>query len=695
MKRIISYVSALIIAAALSAGCADKADGLAAGEGKLRFEVKFDGAAPATRAGEAQDCVIRISNAQGTLYQFSGTDEIPSEIALLSGNYTLTAEAGTRENSGFETPFVYFYKGSEQFTVSKGETVSVSLVCPVLNNIFTAAFDEALVSELTDYSFTLHTDGDDPLYTIVFDASNAGEEACVMFANGQTTVDWTFEAKHNIKGTVTKTGTLEGLAQGKRYDLTVSHTIRKGNLELTVTAEESAPNEQGVSIYQKPVITAVGFDMDELQDKNGSYKITAAGSSEISSIVLSGSVFGAGYDLLAAESDPAEYGVEIDTSVPEKVDVTFTPSLFAMITGMIGEISIEATDSNNNKISAVFSVIVADLGIENVRRVDIWATHATVKGVAIESVGTMEFAYRAAGSSDWTFVPAEMYEQYKYSTKITGLDPAANYEAALFVDGILTGSIVTFTTEEARQPENAGFEDWSTSGSTISPYLNTSNRFWDTANSGLSSANNSTHRNPTRYIDDDFRPGSSGTRSAKMNSYYVTVLIVSKFAAGNIYTGDFGKVEILKGGASVNFGKPFTSRPTHLKGWYKGFAGTINYAGSGSPVAKNDPDEFQIYACLTTWTKQHTVETWNSSSFMNFNSPDIIAFGEISGQGSVPDWTEFDIPLKYRNTEAIPTYILIVATSSKYGDYFTGSTSSWLQIDDFELVYDDNVVLQD
>ena len=38
-----------------------------------------------------------------------------------------------------------------------------------------------------------------------------------------------------------------------------------------------------------------------------------------------------------------------------------------------------------------------------------------------------------------------------------------------------------------------------------------------------------------------------------------------------------------------------------------------------------------------------------------------------------------------------PTYILIVASASKYGDYFTGSTSSVLLLDEFELLFDDPV----
>ncbi len=48
----------------------------------------------------------------------------------------------------------------------------------------------------------------------------------------------------------------------------------------------------------------------------------------------------------------------------------------------------------------------------------------------------------------------------------------------------------------------------------------------------------------------------------------------------------------------------------------------------------------------------------------------------------------FTIELEWRNMERKPTCIVIVATSSKYGDYFTGSTESVLLLDEFELVFD-------
>ena len=52
------------------------------------------------------------------------------------------------------------------------------------------------------------------------------------------------------------------------------------------------------------------------------------------------------------------------------------------------------------------------------------------------------------------------------------------------------------------------------------------------------------------------------------------------------------------------------------------------------------------------------------------------------------NYEAFNIQLDYRDKEKIPSYILIVATASKYGDYFTRAEGSVLLIDEFELGFD-------
>ena len=54
----------------------------------------------------------------------------------------------------------------------------------------------------------------------------------------------------------------------------------------------------------------------------------------------------------------------------------------------------------------------------------------------------------------------------------------------------------------------------------------------------------------------------------------------------------------------------------------------------------------------------------------------------------VPEYTRFEVELKYNATDRHPKYLLIVAAASKYGDYFTGGEGAVMCVDDFELLYD-------
>lgn len=66
----------------------------------------------------------------------------------------------------------------------------------------------------------------------------------------------------------------------------------------------------------------------------------------------------------------------------------------------------------------------------------------------------------------------------------------------------------------------------------------------------------------------------------------------------------------------------------------------------------------------------------------------MIAYGSFESGQSIPQYIPFEIKLDYKSTQRIPRYILIVASSSKYGDYFTGGAGSTLWLDDLELLYD-------
>jgi hypothetical protein len=77
-----------------------------------------------------------------------------------------------------------------------------------------------------------------------------------------------------------------------------------------------------------------------------------------------------------------------------------------------------------------------------------------------------------------------------------------------------------------------------------------------------------------------------------------------------------------------------------------------------------------------------------SAKFFNKNSADVIAYGEkVLDSATGSDLVEVTIPFEYLRTDAKPSYIFCTFTTCKSGDYFAGSTSSELIIDDVTLVY--------
>ena len=130
--------------------------------------------------------------------------------------------------------------------------------------------------------------------------------------------------------------------------------------------------------------------------------------------------------------------------------------------------------------------------------------------------------------------------------------------------------------------------------------------------------------------------------------------------------------------------------------WAKYNQGVINCVPSNnkSPVKEGDMDEGIVYVALGYWGDPSVVgespvrvDTRDVSTFFNPTNPNIIAYGEKVFDSSCAEWTEFDIDLEYRS-DLTPSHIIIVCTSSRYGDYFVGSSNSIMWVDDFELKYD-------
>ena len=319
--------------------------------------------------------------------------------------------------------------------------------------------------------------------------------------------------------------------------------------------------------------------------------------------------------------------------------------------------------------------------------VNAWSKHVFLEGKTTDS--SCSFEYVEQGGSSWKKVSATVSGETA-SAKIEGLKPATSYQCRLVnASGNVLGES-TFTTESATELYNGSFDDWYKSDKTWYPVVQadfSKGSFWDTSNPGTTQgAGAIVNINPTQGNSSVVH--TNGGKSAELRSQYVV-----KFAAASLYSGSFGGLVGLNG-AKINFGQPFDSRPTSLHGFFQYAPANVSQVGKDQPsgtVSKGDPDVCSIYIALSK--KVLTIDNTDLNTFIQYKTdPNVIAYGElpisqcVSTNGS---WKEFTIDLEYKTQEKpSDMYIIVVASASKYGDYFTGGDGSVLYLDDFELIYD-------
>ena len=367
-------------------------------------------------------------------------------------------------------------------------------------------------------------------------------------------------------------------------------------------------------------------------------------------------------------------------------------------------------DSTNN----IYDDIIFEgtsTGIAQSSKHEIWAGHFTAHADVDETQydkDKVRFEVRAKDTQDWTPVTAVRESEGTFSAEIKGLNPSTTYEYRLVLTSLESGEEEILaapsdvTTDAAVPVPNGGFETTSNDESaryksfydpaSSDPTLQ--KQWWGNGNAGSTSVGS---QYAICYPDaSDYKEGNQSVCLQSRN-------VVVKFAAGNLFSGHFGKTIDTRGG-TVFFGRPFTARPTALRLWMKYSGGKINFDSSNVPSdgKKGNYDKASIRIALGTWNYRQyggdadspvCVNTTDESTFVDFSTDkSTIAFGEkiVSSDDSNPakDWIQVTIPLEYRSQTTYPTHIIISCAASMYGDYFSGCDDSKLWLDGMELLYE-------
>ena len=310
--------------------------------------------------------------------------------------------------------------------------------------------------------------------------------------------------------------------------------------------------------------------------------------------------------------------------------------------------------------------------------------YLTATDITLDSgeLSSLKFQYRPKNTDTWMDVATTVNTvASSASATLTGLTSTTAYEYRL-TDGEISVATGEFTTAAEIALQNGSLDGWDGSSHNAA----TDSKFWDTSNEGAKMGG----LTPTQAVTDFVH--TQGGKAAKLESGKVD-LMGGIFAAASLYTGSFGSTNIWTQTATVNFGQSFTARPIALKGFYKYTPNVINLVKNvpaGVTIVKDQTlDQCAIYIALAK--KTYTIDNGNQSTFIDFkNDENIIAYGELpSGAATEGDgYVEFNIPLKYKNLTDQPTHIIVVCSSSKYGDYMTGGAGSTLYVDDLSLIYD-------
>lgn len=673
-------------------------------------------------------------------------EDMPSELWLAEGDYSIDVIIGNENKRVSAEPC---YHGETAFTIKSGLSTPVEVLCRIRNTIVKVNFDES-VTDTFDVGYKAvimpgktfdEASADDETAAVVCDADNERGYFVIDPANafisfcfkGESTDPTVYDSGDNHGEGTSAPGEIHehynGYAlnaaelEGYCYEINFRYSpdaegFIAWDIEITVDDTEDFDDIVGVNPAPKPVITGEGTDPDGEAFKTAGdlqYTVTASDRT-ISKVEIS---VDGGESLVVdcrSEGDK-EGGVNIayEDESGKIVTVTLKSDFFNdRLAG--GEHMLHIKAYTNATTFGETDARIFTPGAFLITPVDKWNATGEMRGYLFsEPEGEVKIRYRLKQNSiatendgeEWTVVNAAKESGEVYFAEGVEVHADAYYEYQLMVGDRVVGAAKKEVTENGVQIPNAGFETWSNTkdGKAKIPYLleeESTNQWWDTGNHGSATMNINITTNETAGI----RAGSPGKTYAKLASRYV----VLKFAAGNIFVGKYAGTSGTDG--VIAFGKPFSFdyKPRALRFWYKSTVGAIN-RGSGAPGVKTgDPDPNEIYVMLCNMEGPHIVNTsdkttlvdltshtisYCSASSFNANSKNdqsdghVIASAVWNNTDSQSEWKMVELELKYNdeyNSEK-PTYLMLTASASKYGDYFMGCDSNVLSLDDIELVY--------
>ena len=684
MKKLLALLSVVLVAVS----CSDNIDSsinVDYGEGAVHLGV-------VTRAAESSaidadtPVVIKIykveNEEQQLIRRYTSVNDVPEILALLAGDYVAKVQVGDKQAVSFDNKYYY---GEAEFAVEAGIVTPVTVDCKLLSTVVSVAYDASVTEKLSEGYFTTVAIAE----SYDADAIESGDvlslkyteskDGYVIMPEGQTSLYWHFEGTHPEEGDIVKEGLISNVKPSAKYTITFKYSKdAPGNLVFEATVDESVEEYDDTIIFSPdPVVFGDGFDMTEMQlstTASRKYNVTSLAAIKTMNVTIDG----VEYNLLAE----APAGITVAKIDDMTYTVTIANSFFNSVAGGDQALSFYVEDVDGGKKTQSIEYKVQGIIPIAEEDINLWFGTATFKAVVLDAAASVKVAYSADGSQ-WNEVEAIKGSDDVYTANVTtNLSASTTYSYKLVIDGNDAGKSLEHLTPAGTQLPNGDMERWHTA-SWVLPYGEGDVPFWLTGNEGGNMAGATLTQSST-----DVRPGSAGSKSAYLKSQKASVMGIGKFAAGNLFTGTFA-MNGLDG--IVTFGRDFkfTAKPKSLSFWMKNNEGTINEGSHATGT-----DKYTAMILITDGTT-YAVNTKDTSTFIQITKdgmeslPGVIGYGFLTGTDSRSEWTEETIEITYREDmkNVKPKKIVVSFTPSGYGDYFCGSTSSWMYVDDIVLNY--------
>lgn len=712
------FSAALCIISVISglSGCAEKElaePEIAEGTGCLNVEI----ALPKTKADAASEynalnySTVRIysivRDTDNTILEsnpvrkYRPASQMPANLYLAAGEYKITVEAGKAEEATFTDKTYY---GEETFILEANKSKSVKVKCKITNIAVKVVFDQT-VKTAFDKGFKVLVSASDEFSKEDAEGGNVpslefAEDATGFFIlpEGVSNLSWGFYGSSsdeavNAKGT--KTGILEQPQPGMQYTLTYKYSKDADGYLLSMSVEvvdyDELCEDQFVFSPQ-PTITPDGFSLEEtvaFYDRSLKVDISAVNSLSEIAVTVGEQTFTAMTGGVVSETNAAQ-GIELTVTDEYNASLSLLPEFAGNIAG--GEHPLVFTVKDSRNAATSVQVTVLSSGATGLTPVDLWYGQAKISAIVLDpAVSDVKIRYRESSAGEWTEVAMTKSEGNVYTADCLGFTADRTYDLQLLMDGTETGKILQVETEAGVQMPNAGFEEWHQNGKPWYPYAAGGTEFWGTGNPGSNSdlAALVGGSDVTSRDDDNVRPGSAGRYSAKLE----TKSIAGKLAAGNIFVGAFGEMSGMGGTVHMGRAFDFNAKPKALRVWCK--------------YTPGDGDKGRIFVCLINMTNggtYHVVDTNNADAttfspddeflYTDKDNPEtleghVIGYGDLMLETAVSEWTEFEIPITYRDKYSgeKPNVLMVTASASYRGDYFEGEAGSLMYLDDVEFVY--------